>query len=116
MFVQFEDKMVSMEQTVEKLENMNQKLKAECHGYDLELLSQLEQKDQGIKHYEVLQRQKRILSNECRVLQAQRVEMTNKLEELLARTAAEGGVVEEQVQGEKGDTTSEEKSDETAVN
>jgi chromosome segregation ATPase len=98
MFVQFEEKMVTMEQTVEKLEAMNQKLKAECHGYDVELLSQLDRKDKGMKQFEILQKQKKRMSNECRIVQAQRNEVTTKLEQLLARGET---VVKEEQQGEE---------------
>jgi chromosome segregation ATPase len=84
MFLQFEEKMVTMEQTVEKLENMNQKLKSDCHGYDIELLSQLDLKEKGIKQYDLLQRQKKLLGDDCRILQSKRTELTNRLNELLA--------------------------------
>jgi uncharacterized protein YhaN len=112
MFVQFEEKMVTMEQTVEKLEKMNQKLKAECHRYDVELLSQLDLKETGMKQFELFQKQKRELGSECRRLQAQRNEVTNKLEQLLAATgggaaAVEGeGIAVSDEQGEgKGNTS-----------
>jgi chromosome segregation ATPase len=85
MFLQFEEKMVTMEQTVEKLENMNQKLKSDCNGYDIELLTRLDSKEKGIRQYDALQRQKKMLGDDCRLLQTTRTELTNKLNELLAK-------------------------------
>lgn len=107
MFVQFEEKMVAMEQTVEKLENINQQLKSECNKYDMELLSQLDYKDIGVKLFDELQIQKKTLGDDCRKLQAKRNDLTNKLNELLEKVCE---------QNSNEEAEKKESSEETVVN
>lgn len=106
MFVQFEEKMLTMEQTVEKLENINQQLKSECNRYDIELLSQLDLKENGVKQFDELEAQKKRLGDDCRRLQAKRNDLTNKLNQLIELVGEQNS----------NDESEQKNSNETVVN
>jgi chromosome segregation ATPase len=82
MFAQFEEKMTTMERTVDTLEKNNAQLKQDCTALDYEVLRQLDLKQDLANRLALAQVQKDQLAAECRAEQLRRSTLAQRLGEL----------------------------------